>query len=113
VESNPSFSHDGSWIIFTSQRGGSADLYRVRVDGSGLERLTADPAFDDQGVLSPDGKSLAFVSTRAGRANIWLLELSGGKLTNLTPNSTGDFRPAWSADGRGSPSHPTGTRAIR
>jgi Tol biopolymer transport system component len=27
-----SFSPDGKWIIFTSERGGSADLYRVHPD---------------------------------------------------------------------------------
>jgi TolB protein len=96
---DPSFSADGAWIVFTSQRGGSADLYRVHPNGSGIERLTDDPAFDDQGALSPDGKTLAFVSTRAGKANIWLLDLSSRKLRNLTPDSSGDFRPAWSPDG--------------
>ena len=40
---NASFSPDGKWIVFTSERGGSCDIYRVRVDGSGLERLTDDP----------------------------------------------------------------------
>jgi Tol biopolymer transport system component len=34
VDYNPSFSRDGSWIVFTSNRGGSADIYRVRADGS-------------------------------------------------------------------------------
>jgi len=96
---NPSFSHDGAWIVFTSYRRGSADIYRVRPNGSGLERLTDDPAFDDQGVLSPDGKSLAFVSTRGSHANIWLLGMEGRKVKNLTPNSSGNFRPTWSPDG--------------
>src|SRR5215472_10942233 len=54
---NASFSPDGKWIVFTSERNGSgqADLYRVRVDGTGLERLTDDPALDDQAAISPDG----------------------------------------------------------
>ena len=99
IDFNPSFSRDRAWIVFTSLRGGSADIYRVHTDGSGLERLTADPALDDQGVLSPDGNNLAFVSTRAGRANIWLLNMKTRELKNLTPNSTGDFRPAWSPNG--------------
>src|SRR5204863_9588894 len=37
---NATFSADGKWIVFTSERGGSCDIYRVRVDGSGLEGLT-------------------------------------------------------------------------
>jgi TolB protein len=97
---SPSFSRDGSWIVFTSERAGSPDIYRVHPNGSGLERLTNDPAFDDQGALSPDGRFLAFVSTRSGRANIWLLDLGTKKLKNLTAGSSGDFRPAWSPDGQ-------------
>src|SRR6478609_10032397 len=33
---NASFSHDGKWVVFTSERNGSADIYRVHPDGSGL-----------------------------------------------------------------------------
>ena len=74
---NASFSADGKWIIFTSERAGSADIYRVHPDGSGLERLTDHPAYDDQAVLSPDGKQLAFVSSRGtGSAEIWVLDLA-------------------------------------
>ena len=63
-----------------------------------MERLTDDPAFDDQGVLSPDGRTLAFISTRgSGTANLWLLDLAAS--TNLTKSQGGNFRPAWSPDG--------------
>jgi Tol biopolymer transport system component/pimeloyl-ACP methyl ester carboxylesterase len=97
---NASFSSDGKWIVFTSERNGSADIYRVRTDGTGLERLTDDPAYDDQAVLSPDGEQLTFVSTRgAGTADIWLLDLKTGKARNLTNGSGGNFRPSWSPDG--------------
>ena len=61
---NASFSHDGKWIVFTSERNGSADIYRVHSDGSGLEQLTNDPSFDDQAVFSPDDKKIAFVSSQ-------------------------------------------------
>src|SRR6478672_4821455 len=79
---NASFSRDGKWIVFTSERDGSADIYRARTDGSALERLVADPAFDDQAALSPDGRHLAFVSTRSGQADIWLLDLRTKALRN-------------------------------
>jgi Tol biopolymer transport system component len=100
LDYNASFSADGKWIIFTSERGGSADIYRVHLDGSGLERLTDDPAYDDQGALSPDGKQLAFVSSRGtGSADIWMLDLQTRKARNLT-RAPANFRPSWSPDGK-------------
>jgi Tol biopolymer transport system component len=101
LDYNPSFSGDGKWILFTSERGGSADVYRIHFDGSGLEELTDGPSYDDQGALSPDGRTLAFVSTReGGTANIWLLDLARHHYSNLTRNTAGNHRPSWSPDGR-------------
>ncbi|HEY6455485.1 MAG TPA: hypothetical protein VIY90_09430 [Steroidobacteraceae bacterium] len=98
---NPSFSYDGRWIVFTSEKFGSADVFRVHPDGSGLERLTDSAAFDDQGTLSPDGRTLALVSTRdGGTANIWLLDIATHRFRNLTRNKAGNFRPTWSPDGK-------------
>ena len=99
-DGNASFSSDGQWVVFTSDRDGSYDIYRAHPDASGLERLVNYPAYDDQAALSPDGSSLAFVSTRSGQADIWILELATKKLRNLTTHSSGDFRPAWSQDGQ-------------
>ena len=107
-----SYSADGRWIVFTSERNGlgQADIYRVRANGTGLERLTDNPALDDQAALSPNGSKLAFVSTRdTHKANVWILDLKTRKLTNLTlkrriqGDSTkpdGFFHPAWSPDGK-------------
>jgi len=101
LDYNASFSADGKWIVFTSERGGSADIYRVHADGSGVERLTEGPSYDDQAALSPDGSTLAFVSTRdGGTANVWLLDLAHREYTNLTKNAGGNFRPSWSPDGQ-------------
>jgi TolB protein len=98
---NASFSADGQWIVFTSDRSGSADLYRVHPDGSALERLTSDPAFEDQGALSPDGSRLAYVSTRgSGFPNLWLKDLKTGRTRPLAKAPAGSFRPSWSSDGR-------------
>ena len=100
-EYSPSLTPDGKWIVFTSEHAGQSDLYRIHPDGTGLDQLTDDPAFDDQGSLSPDGKILAFVSTRAeGFANLWLLDLASRKYRNLTPGRSGNFRPSWSPDNR-------------
>jgi Tol biopolymer transport system component len=94
------WSPDGSAIIFTSDRGGSADLYRVKPDGSGFKQLTDSPAYDDQPSLSPDGRTIVFVSSRAsGFANLWTIDVVTKETRALTTGNGGDFRPSWSPDG--------------
>jgi tricorn protease-like protein len=51
-------------VAFYSDRDGNPEIYRMNLDGSGLKRLTDDPAFDDSPALSPDGKQIAFLSAR-------------------------------------------------
>src|SRR5260370_21929236 len=100
LDYDPVWSPDGQWIVFTSERNGSADLYRMRPDGSGVERLTDDPAYDDQAAFSPDGNQIAFVTTRsAGTANLWIMDLKTRQAWPLTSGAGGDFRPAGSPDG--------------
>jgi Tol biopolymer transport system component len=114
LDYDASFSSDGKWIVFTSERDGAgqgqADLWRVHPDGTGLERLTSDPSVEDAGVLSPDGTKLAYVSTKGGArtTNIWVLDLKTKKTRNLTwdgkstpsPTMNSNFRPSWSPDGQ-------------
>lgn len=101
IDYNPSWSPKGDWIVFTSERTGPAELYRVHPDGGGLEQLTRDPAYNDQAAFSPDEEKIVFVSTRAaGRANLWVLDVPTRKATQLTTGDGGDFRPSWSPDGK-------------
>ena len=98
---NPTWSPKGDWIVFTSDREGPANLFRMHPDGSNVERLTTGAAYDDQAAFSPDGRQIAFVSTRAaGFANLWILDLATRKVRALSTGRGGDFRPAWSPDGR-------------
>ena len=112
LDYNASFAADGQSIVFTSERNGdgNSDVFRCRIDGTGIQPLVIDPAVDDAAVLSPDGSRLAFVSTRDGyRANVWVMDLRSGAMRNLTgaANVQGDtsnpnsfLRPSWSPDGQ-------------
>src|SRR4026209_1433378 len=56
IDYDATWSPDGASIVFTSERHGSADLYRVNTNGGDLEQLTDNPAYDDQAAFSPDGR---------------------------------------------------------
>ena len=100
LDYNPAWSPDGQWIVFTSERNGSADLYRMRPDGSGLERLADDPAYEDQAAFSPDGNQVAFAAYEGQPgAGIYLALVGGEKSLRLTSNPA-DCCPTWSPDGR-------------
>src|SRR6476619_5036385 len=60
-------------IFFTSDRGGSGDIYRANADGTGLFRLTHSPNADDSPAVSAEGTEVAFVSFRDGRSNLYLM----------------------------------------
>ncbi|KAF2173451.1 hypothetical protein M409DRAFT_15733 [Zasmidium cellare ATCC 36951] len=106
-----SFSADGEWVTFTSERNGdgNSDLYRIRANGSDLQELIATPSVEDAGVLSPDGTKLAYVSTANGyKTKIWVLDITTGVSCNLTNTDAvkgvdwspdGYFMPSWSPGG--------------
>jgi Tol biopolymer transport system component len=59
------WSPDGQWIAFVAsgQIGAEkSDIYIVKVDGSGLRRLTQPPAFHILPQWSPDGNQLAYLA---------------------------------------------------
>lgn len=104
---NPVFSPDGSWVVFSSERRGNADLYALDLQHPGPPTpLTGSEAMEDAPAFSPDGRQLAFVSTRDGNAEIFIMpfrtdgvDASTGAV-NLTRHKGGDFHPAFSPDGR-------------
>ncbi|HKV12146.1 MAG TPA: S9 family peptidase, partial [Thermoanaerobaculia bacterium] len=63
---------------------GRTDLWMVKIDGSGLTRLTADPAGDNNPRWAPDGQSLYFLSTRSGSSQVWRLPAAGGDAVQVT-----------------------------
>jgi dipeptidyl aminopeptidase/acylaminoacyl peptidase len=56
----PSFTPDGRYVVFASERGGKRNLYRVAVDGGEAEPLSAWKGAMAAYQISPDGKWIAF-----------------------------------------------------
>ncbi len=108
---HPSWSPDGSQLVFTGYDGGISDLFVINRDGSGLRRLTNDKYADLQPVWSPDGKNIAFVTDRGpdtdftslsfGNLRIALLHLDTGTEEVLPHMEHGkNISPQWAPDGQ-------------
>lgn len=75
--------------------------YVIRVDGTGVRRVTRGRSFDDPGALewSAAGK-LAFIDRVGASATVtWTVNADGSALRRLTRNRLGDEGLAWSPSG--------------
>ena len=101
----PSWSPDGQRIAFTSNRFDPIpEIYVMNDDGSGLTRLTNNPAYDTDPSWSPswspDGRRIVFESWRDSNNEIYVMNADGSGQTRLTNNPAYDTDPSWSPDGR-------------
>ena len=68
-DSSPSWSPDGKWIAFISDRKGdnvNYEIYVMDADGNNQRRLTNNRVHDKSPSWSSDGKRIVFSSDRMG-----------------------------------------------
>lgn len=107
---NPVFAPDGRSVVFSGNRGGLIDLYRVVLDSGAIDRLTQDPFADLEPAFTPDGRSLIFVTERfstdtetleAGPRRLARLDLASGRVQPISGFLRGKhLSPQVSSDGR-------------
>lgn len=93
----------GRYIVFTSDRRNSQDIYlydtvtRSLIETPGLNALDM---IESHPTISENGRYIAFVGVREGRSNIYFYDRDTRQLRNLTENLRAQVRyPAISADG--------------
>jgi Tol biopolymer transport system component len=96
LQAEPTWSHDGRFLAYSSDRGGNFDIWWLEPGGRGEPvQLTNHPAHDWQPAWSPDGKQIAFRSERDG-GGIFVVPFPSGREKKI---ASFGYRPQWSPDG--------------
>ena len=100
----PSYLHgwspDGKYLVYTGQRNGAFDIYRIPVEGGDEIQLTNTPGLDDGPEYTPDGKFIYFNSVRSGLMQIWRMKADGSDQEQLTNDEYNNWFPHISPDGQ-------------
>ena len=104
AERFPQFSHDGRFLVFTSDRRGERmialyDFQKQRLIS--LPGVNQPGNLQDQPDVSADGRFLVYVSEHQGKPDIFLYDRQTVQLQNLTQDLGGEVRhPSISGNGR-------------
>ncbi len=94
IDTEGSWSPDGRYIYFTSDRSGGPQVYRVRASGGTPERVTFEGSYNARPRLSPDGTRLAMVHNDRGNYRIAVMDLERKDLIVLS-NGRQDESPSF------------------
>jgi TolB protein len=99
IDTEPTFSPDGSHIYFSSDRGGRPQIYKVPAGGGSPSRVTFEGGYNVSPRFSPDGKSLAYIRNDGGSFKVALQDLGSGQVQILSEGSQ-DESPSFAPNGR-------------
>ncbi len=84
IDTEAMFMPDGKSILFTSDRGGSPQIYRLTLAGGAVERLTYDGSYNVSARPFPDGKGFAFVRRDGKNFQIAAQDIASRQVQVLT-----------------------------
>ncbi len=84
IDTEGSWSPDGKFIYFTSDRSGGPQVYRISANGGTPERITFEGSYNARPRLSPDGTRLAVVHNDRGNFRIAVMNIERKDLLVLS-----------------------------
>ena len=88
-------------LLFTTNRDGNNEIYRMNADGTNQQRLTNTPESEFSGFWSPDGQKIAFsriISTNVRQ--IWTMNADGTNKVNISGTNAFDVVYRYSPNGQ-------------
>lgn len=99
IDTSPSYSPDGSQIVFTSDRGGRAQIYVMSAGGGDPKRISFGDGSYSTPVWSPRGDLIAFTKQTRGEFQIGVMRTDGSGERILSSGFLQEG-PTWSPNGR-------------
>lgn len=98
---SPSWSPDGTKILFQSNRDGNLEIYSLDLQTRQLKNLTNHPSAEMDPSWSPDGSRIVFISFRDGDSKIYTMNPDGTGIVDLKAVAAPTQpRPVFSPDGK-------------
>lgn len=102
---SPSWSPDGTKIVYEDHVDGDGDIYVMDRDGGNVVNLTETSEADEASPeWSPNGRWIVFTSDRAHHDrslfDIYKMRPNGNRVQRLTRNRVQDWTPTWSPNSR-------------
>ncbi len=97
---DPTWSPDGTQILFASDKNGTNQLYTVKLDGSKLKKITNLPAIRGRSDWSPDGQYIVTYSGEPWHRELFIMNADGSNVHQLSPSGGNSQGPSFSPDGK-------------
>jgi Tol biopolymer transport system component len=99
LDRQPIESPDGRWLLFSSNRSGNLDLWKMSMESGAIRRITDDQADDWDPAFTRDGKHILWSSNRSGHFEIWTCAADGTGARQLSNDGFDAENPTATPDG--------------
>jgi len=101
IAQSPSWSPEGSLLLFTSWRGGSGpQIWVMSPEQRKPYLVSGRPGLNTSASYAPDGQHVVCTLSQDGNAEVYSLDARGGSPVRLTNHRGIDTSPNWSPTGR-------------
>jgi Tol biopolymer transport system component len=94
---DPSWSPDGKFIAYSSDKAGTEDLYVLDLETGDEQRATSIVGAEVSSAWSPDGSQLAFQDQTGAT---FVLDLGTGNVRQVIASLFAPSKPSWFKDGK-------------